>query len=48
MLLDSDLKRDLIEVQHRLRLRSITDVIHLFLKRAVDKELGRKPAKKGE
>jgi hypothetical protein len=45
MLLDNDLKRDLIEVQHRLRLRSITDVIHLFLKRALDKELGRKPAK---
>ncbi len=50
MLIDRDLKRDLIEVQHRLRLRSVTDVIHLYLKRAVDKELGRKPAtpKKGE
>ena len=39
MLLDNDLKRDLIEVQHRLRLRTLTDVIHLFLRRGVDNEL---------
>lgn len=45
-LIDRNLLADLTKLQHRLELASVTAVIHLFLRRAVDKELGK--SKKGE
>ena len=41
-LLDQDLMRDLVELSYRMRLRSVTEVIHVLLKRGIDQEMGRK------
>jgi len=34
--------RDLVELSYRMRLRSVTEVIHVLLKRGIDQEMGRK------